>query len=375
VNNNLREPVWGTDRPDALGELARTVATTRDYFAHLPDVTVRQGDQTQRINFGGMGREAFSALCDTLTQSMVRFQDQFEQQQRQQAAVVEQQMQLNSQLRETVQGLQTQTVAQKESGQMVLSQLSSGYAEWQKKQQQQDQQFVQIWQQLARALEQQFGDVKAQQQKLAALTAQMIHTPEQLKHATQQVGQLSERFSAGASQLQDQLSAATAVLRASAQLAAETHELSRTQLVDATHQVHVAEETIMQFLDTANEKLSLATELTQALANVCAEANDRLRGINAAHTSMVEGKDKLLTIVNETQAFRPELLARTVSAILSQLQQLGGQLQQLASDVKNIQQPGAQAASTRTQRTLERLTQLRDMLSADERADERKVGG
>ena len=61
-----RTPVWGTARPDEIGDLARVVDAFRTEAASVPDVSLLTGRGRQRFKFDGESEDLFSELAENI---------------------------------------------------------------------------------------------------------------------------------------------------------------------------------------------------------------------------------------------------------------------------------------------------------------------
>ncbi|NCC03163.1 MAG: HAMP domain-containing protein [Proteobacteria bacterium] len=66
---NLHQPVWGQERPDRIGELARALEKARLHFAELPDFVLQGEEGPIPFRFEGMQRTAFDAMMKKIAES------------------------------------------------------------------------------------------------------------------------------------------------------------------------------------------------------------------------------------------------------------------------------------------------------------------
>jgi hypothetical protein len=66
-------PLWGINRSDTVGDIARTLEVLRQKLLNAPDIIVMRGEDAQPIRFGGAGGAVFQALVDELTSTVANF--------------------------------------------------------------------------------------------------------------------------------------------------------------------------------------------------------------------------------------------------------------------------------------------------------------
>ncbi|MGE3771047.1 MAG: hypothetical protein AB7G06_08880 [Bdellovibrionales bacterium] len=63
-------PIWGVNRADAVGDLARALEMLRQRLLHAPDIIVTRGDEKLPIRFTGAGGAIFQALVDEMANAV-----------------------------------------------------------------------------------------------------------------------------------------------------------------------------------------------------------------------------------------------------------------------------------------------------------------
>ncbi len=62
VRGDMRAAIWGIERQDTIGEVARAVDMARYHFSHLPDVSLLSDQGPVRLRFEGETRSLFEAM-------------------------------------------------------------------------------------------------------------------------------------------------------------------------------------------------------------------------------------------------------------------------------------------------------------------------
>jgi len=74
AQGDLQNPVWGLERSDEVGMLARAADKLRLYFGQLPDVTVQTDDGPMHLKFDGEARSLFQSMVKNITETFDRTQ-------------------------------------------------------------------------------------------------------------------------------------------------------------------------------------------------------------------------------------------------------------------------------------------------------------
>jgi hypothetical protein len=76
ARGDMRTAIWGTERQDMIGELARSVDIARYHFSHLPDVSLISDQGPVRMRFEGGSRSLFEAMMKTISRDSENIRDQ-----------------------------------------------------------------------------------------------------------------------------------------------------------------------------------------------------------------------------------------------------------------------------------------------------------
>jgi len=76
AHGDMRTSIWGMERQDMIGELARAVDMARYHFSELPDVTVISDDGPLRMRFEGKTKSLFDALLQVIGKDSEKLRDQ-----------------------------------------------------------------------------------------------------------------------------------------------------------------------------------------------------------------------------------------------------------------------------------------------------------
>jgi hypothetical protein len=68
AHGDMRTAIWGTERRDMIGELARALDLARYHFSHLPDLSLLSDEGPVRLRFEGGTRSLFEAMMKALSE-------------------------------------------------------------------------------------------------------------------------------------------------------------------------------------------------------------------------------------------------------------------------------------------------------------------
>jgi methyl-accepting chemotaxis protein len=74
AQGDLDNPVWGLERSDAIGDMARSLDKLRLFYSQVPDVTVDTEDGPLRFKFEGETRTLFQAMMKSISETFERTQ-------------------------------------------------------------------------------------------------------------------------------------------------------------------------------------------------------------------------------------------------------------------------------------------------------------
>ncbi|MFA5040602.1 MAG: hypothetical protein WC464_03090 [Bdellovibrionales bacterium] len=67
ARGDMRTSIWGTERQDMIGDLARAVDLARYHFSHLPDLSLLSDEGPVRLRFEGGTRTLFEAMMKSIS--------------------------------------------------------------------------------------------------------------------------------------------------------------------------------------------------------------------------------------------------------------------------------------------------------------------
>jgi methyl-accepting chemotaxis protein len=259
AEQGLRGKVWGTERDDLYGSLARSIAVLRKDVSQLADMSVEGPDGVHLVRFSGRGAAAFNTLINDL-QIHVRDLQKSSQDMRERMEHSADHWQKKAEI----------------MGDAVMQTSSSLHEAFENSRQQLE---ILHGSQLgvqneAKRLVSRFeGDMEAIKeialatgQRVAQTLTVLNASDRDLRRATQQNLEASDMFTAQASDLTEKLVVATNLMRASGKVMAETTETTRTRFLEAVQSVESHDASLRAFLEETVGKTDQIASLYDNLA-------------------------------------------------------------------------------------------------------------
>lgn len=76
ARGDMQTPIWGMERSDSIGELARAVDLARYHFSQMPDMSIMSEQGPVRIKFEGGAKSLFEAMMQQITTQTARIGDE-----------------------------------------------------------------------------------------------------------------------------------------------------------------------------------------------------------------------------------------------------------------------------------------------------------
>lgn len=292
LKNDLNGHIWGLDRDDAFGSLARSIADIRKATISISDMVVQTEQGEQHVRFEGRSGAVFTALIgdlqktvENLTQHSATLEHVGKEGQQSIQSLGEATTQQTQQVEEALSSL---TEKLTHTHQEWNTQLSSTHNEWSERLSTLFHQNNQIQGQSKQIVDQFTRDMQSLNQIAGATgarvaqTLQILSTSDRdIKKAAAQSLEASTTFSKQANELMEKLQAATNLLRASGKVMSETTETARTRLNEAINSVSSHDQAIRAFLGDTEEKTDRITSLLEDVSRSAVQASETVSTFDA----------------------------------------------------------------------------------------------
>ena len=363
VDNDLNGHVWGLDRDDAFGSLARSIADIRKATISISDMVVQTENGEQHVRFEGRSGAVFGALISDLQKTVEQLT--------QHSTTLET---VSKEGQESIKSLGDVTTEQTQNVESALSSISDKLMttneQW-------NEQFATIhdewkgqlanthkdWSERLSTLFHQNNQIQGQSKQMVdqftrdmhslnqiagatgarvAQTLQILGTTDRdIKKAAQQSLESSTTFSKQANELMEKLQAATNLLRASGKVMSETTDATRTRLNEAINSVSSHDQAIRAFLGDTEEKTDRITSLLEDVSRSAIHASET---VSTFDSRMALFEEKSNTAFNRIDAS-----GDAIGTASSQL-----------TDVHSMMQGSLESMSGHTEMLARILTSIRD---------------
>jgi methyl-accepting chemotaxis protein len=321
----LQGHVWGLDRDDQYGALARSVDEIRNSVIKLSDMVIEGPDGKSHIQFGGRGAAAFNTLVADMQDSIARINSQGQKLEEISSQKQEGVLQLDETVHRTTQSLEAAVDASR-------LQLAGLQDEWVNRFTTLSAQHSHIQEQAGKLVNQ-FGSDMGTLRQIATATGQRVtqmlqnlgNTDHDYKRAAKLSLEASEAFSREAADLSEKLNAATSLLRASGKVMSETTETTRTRLLDAIKSVTGHDEALKAFLNETADKTERVTSLfddmkinAMRVADVVVNFDARMSGFESksdAAFNRIENGSTIIEAVSGQLDSAHEMLTSSMEAM------------------------------------------------------------
>lgn len=274
LEHDLKGHIWGMDRDDVFGSLARSISDIRKATVDLSDMVIQTDSGEQHVRFEGRSAAVFGALIADLQKTVGQLT-----QHSQTLETVSKNGQENVQSLGDITAQQTQKI--ETTLENVSTQWATTHSEWEEKLSALFHQNNQVAGQSRQLVDQFTRDMHSLNQ-IAAATGSRVATTLQIlsasdrdiKAAAQQSLQSSSTFAKQTSDLMEKLQAATNLLRASGKVMSETTQAARTRLNEAINSVSSHDQAIRAFLGDTEEKTDRITSLLEDVSRSAVQASE-----------------------------------------------------------------------------------------------------
>jgi methyl-accepting chemotaxis protein len=239
ARGDMRTPIWGMERQDTLGELARAVDMARFQFSQLPDMALLSEQGPVRIRFEGNTRSLFEAMMRVIS----RDSEQVHQQTAALTEAIDKQQKalasLTFKVENVLQNVQAYAVNGDQQVRQALEAMVSsaeGLKNAQEHAADQLNRIIPYMQERAHGLSE-ITQITGKQ--VGQVLQTLMQTERNLKANTEGSDQAIKKLSASADELGERLFGAVNLLQASGKVLAETTEITRSRLEEAIERLNL----------------------------------------------------------------------------------------------------------------------------------------
>lgn len=397
VHGDIQKPVWGIERTDKVGELARTIDLARMYFTQVPDISVMGQDGPIRLKFEGESKSLFQAMMRKVTESFERAQQSSLGFTGTMSAQQELMKTLVAQTESALEEIQRQGRASEDTMRALTNSLAETAVALNETQESGAQQIANLVplmkdriQNMAEITHLAGSQVTQSLQALMKSENALRQTADQSQYAVKQLSQTT-------SQMGERMFAALNLMQATSKALGETIDSSQTRFNEAVSTLARGESSMTKILSRAEERLTSsinAEETMSALVAQTASGAEKLEKLvnaishrhetvdeqilTAAHRmdSIVANFDSAQRAMNESAA----QIRRDGSLLASILAELRANNDQLLSTISQNSQMSFTAAQSMAEKSHALMQRLEVQIEqqaqmAESRIDEMTIQG
>ncbi len=335
VHGDSQKPIWGIERTDKLGELARTIDLARMYFTQLPDLSVASEDGPVRMKFDGEAKSLFQSMMRKVTDAFERAQQTSLGLTGTMNAQQDLLKSLTAQLRVALEDLQRQGKNGFENVADLSKALSDAAISLARTEQEE-----------ARCLSDLVPFMKERIQGMAEVThlagsqvaqslRELVKSEESLRRTAAQSQQTVKELSQTTGQMGERMAAALTFMQASSKALGETIDASRTRFNEAVDTLTRGETNMTKILSRAEQRLSSSAEIEEKMATLVsrtASGAEKLEKLVGAVTERHEHVDEQIL----TAAHRMDAIVANFEAAQRVLNDSAGQIRRDGALIGNV---------------------------------------
>ncbi len=360
AGNHADVPVWGLERPDAVGAAARAAEKARKLWTSTADIIIETPNGPMPLRLNGEAAPLFARLQQQIEGAVGHIGRAANQLQ---AGVDANQAGVRGfaeQLHLTLRQLTDEATLSKEKLALLYSDAAATSNRLQLTHETTTSQLARLLPQLEQRADGLNEIVRLTGQQAATTLQQLQHSSNLLREATQHNQAIGQKFASEADDLSQRLFAAVNLLRNSGGILSETNDMARARLEAIVGTMTEAEQALIQALDSTRNRISLTADMadmiadlsvrTENNASMMANAVDGLLQHNANLSQQVDVSgqrlDSMLSNVDSLQqkfASAVATVAERSEQIEQVLRHLHGQHERLMSE---LQRSGGDSASS-----------------------------
>jgi len=313
ARGDMRTSIWGMERQDAIGDLARTVDLARYHFSQLPDMSLLSEQGPVRIRFEGNTRSLFEAMMQLIT----RDSEQVRQQATSLTDTINKQQEAIAQISTSVESVLHNILQRGQDGSQqvkhVLEDILGGAQSLKNAQEHAADQLNRI----VPYLQERAQGLSEITQLTGKQVAQALHSlnlsERSLKSSAEQSDAAIKKFSTTADDLGGRLFGAVNLLQASGKVLSETTESTQSRLNDAIERLN-------QSLQQPTVAADYIKQIEQLIASLQA-AQFKLAGHVEEQTKAAQAQIELLTTHSNSLLSQSTTTAQTLSSAADNLRE------------------------------------------------------
>jgi methyl-accepting chemotaxis protein len=290
---DMQTPVWGMERRDAIGELARAVDLARYHFSRLPDLSLMSDQGPVRIRFEGETHSLFEAMMKNITEEYERARSETSGY----TGTIASQQEILTTVATRLNALLGQVEKHSTANDLALQKLASTLANSaQSLTQTQEKGAAQIGKLVPYMQEraQNMAEVtRIAGTQMSQMLQNLMQVEQSLRGNATQSQQIIQQLAGDANQMGERLFATVNLLQASGKVLTETTEMTQSRLNEAVNTLSKGEINLRDIIARAENRLNSTANAEKTIASLATRTESSSARMDSAVTAMSERHDKL----------------------------------------------------------------------------------
>lgn len=311
---DMSTPVWGMERTDAIGTLAREIDLARYHFSQIPDLSLMSDQGPVRLRFEGDTKSVFQAMMNTMAEdyqrALTKTEDFTNALQTEQEILTSMSVRMNKILSE-VQLSSAEATGSTQNLVRNLADMSKVLADSHERLASRTSKLIPFMQERA----QNMAEVTSIIGTHAGQTLQKLAQAEQgLRQSAAQSQKMIADFGVTTNEMSERLFAALNIMQASSKVLNETTETTQSRFNEAVETLGRGESSLQDVLARAETRLKQTVNAEENLAALAMRTESSAEKMEVAVYDLMRRNDALNDQVSETSQRLESMLTHFDSA-------------------------------------------------------------
>ncbi len=391
ARGDMQTPIWGMNRNDAIGDLARAVDLARYHFSQLPDLSLMSDQGPVRLKFEGETRSIFEAMMRNVA-------DEFEKARRESSGYADNLGSLQQSLSTLANNLNSvisQIQIHDSDSHQALQQLvrridstAQSFTQVQDRATTQMNKLVPYLQERAHSMAEVTSIAGSQ---IAQSLEKLMKVEEEMRNNAAQSQQVVSQFADNTNQLSERLFASANLMQASSKMLSETTDTVQIRFNEAVESLSRGENHLKDIMGQVEERLNHTAKAEESMAAFASRAETNLGRMESAVTNMTMRHEQLsehfVTATHRMEGIVASFdsAQRSMSEAMQYVKRdgelLSGLLQELRSNNDHLlegitqnSQAGYATVQAMAERSQKIMQQIEAQLAEQNRVTEMRIG-
>ncbi|MDD3287960.1 MAG: hypothetical protein PHX43_03020 [Alphaproteobacteria bacterium] len=318
AGGDMQTPIWGTERTDSIGDLARAVDKARCHFSQLPDMSVLSDQGPVRIKFEGGARTLFEAMMQQITTQAARIGDEASDLASTAAGQHKMLAEIPVRLNSALEQIQRNDKANNQTIQRLSQNLEQASGQLD--------QLVPFMQKRAQSMAEVTQIAGSQ---VTATFKSLLESENNLRDSTGKSLRTVEELAASTKELGERIFAALNILQASSKVLNETTESSQSRLKE-----------LLETLGSSESKLTQVVDRVELRLEATAKAEENLNSLASRTERNADQMDGVIKAISEKHGKLGEQIVTATQKLDSIITSFDGAQHAMSDALQNISRDG-----------------------------------